>query len=136
MSQPLTRPFASEHSQVVRGPDGRLWQITIQRGNAWQPSRWFEDFSGIVHTGQDSVAGMVVSLLIPPLLAAPQRIGHWAAYRLRRRTDWRVTVQPGAQLTGGRRGAVLDEVHEHKAAAAARAEELRGSYQAGAVPDS
>jgi hypothetical protein len=29
---------------------------------------------------------------------------------------------------------VLDEVHQHEAAAAARAEELRDLYQAGAVP--
>jgi hypothetical protein len=134
MSQPLTRPFTSDHSQIVRAPDGRNWTITIQRGNAWQPWPWFEAFSTATQTAGDTLVGTLVLLPLPALLAAPAVLGRWVVYKLRRRTDWRVTVRLGSHYSGARRGAVLDELHQHKAAAAARAEELRGRYQAGAVP--
>ena len=134
MSQPLTRPFTADPSQIVRAPDGRNWTITIQRGNAWQPWRWFDRFSTGIEMGQDTLIGIVVALALPGLLAAPPVLGRWAVYKLRRRTDWRVTVRPGSHYSGARRGAVLDELHQHKAAATARAEELRDLYQAGAVP--
>jgi hypothetical protein len=134
MSQPLTRPFASDHSQIVRASDGRNWTITIQRGNAWQPWPWFETFSDSALSAGDTLVGMLLGWSLPVLLAGPPILGRWLVYKLRRRTDWRVTVRPGSHYSGARRGSVLDELHQHKAAAAARAEELRDLYQAGAVP--
>jgi hypothetical protein len=134
MSQPLTRPFTSDHSQIVRAPDRRNWTITIQRGNAWQPWPWFEAFSTATRTAGDTLVGTLVLSALPGLLVGPAVLSRWVVYKLRGRTDWRVTVRPGSHYSGARRGAVLDEVHEHKPAAAARAEELRGLYQAGAVP--
>jgi hypothetical protein len=104
----------------VRDPDGAEWTITIARGNQWPGWEWWNFLEGLGWGGDSAWGALALGLIAAPSIAA-----RWVSYHLRRRTDWRVTIRPGAHSAGQAvRGAILNEEYPSKSAAAERAEQL------------
>jgi hypothetical protein len=107
-------------SRTVTDPDGAKWTVAVARGNQWPGWAWLNWLEGWGWAGDAAPVALALGLLALPSVTA-----RWLGYRLRRRTDWRVTVRRGEHTDEqATREAVINELHPSKEAAAERGEQL------------
>lgn len=110
--------FLHNPTREAVSPDGSQWMVRLVRGNAWRGWPAEERLLGL--PGLDPMRSNRRMNLV--MYSLPPRAVLWLAYRLQRRTDWRVVVRPFDASSD--RAAVLDERHATKAVAASRAGEV------------
>ena len=111
--------FEMDPTRYIAASDGREWTVAVRRGWVWPGWRWLDWLDD--HVGEGATGSPVPFLA---LLAVPAVAARRAAYVLRRRTDWRVTVYPCKQSDYRPKRALLDVVVPSRAEANTRAEEL------------
>lgn len=110
-------------TRTARAPDGTLWSVHVARGDQWQ------GWSRLDRVRDEVLEPLAILSPLPALVgelvdAVPATV-RWASHVAARRRDWLVTVRPAGGLPRrATAGAVLVELVDGRAAAAARAEEL------------
>ncbi|WP_380169497.1 hypothetical protein [Jannaschia sp. R86511] len=118
--------FLINPTREATAPDGSQWEVRLVRGNAWRGWPGQERLLQLPSPLDPMRSNRRTQLIVHSL---PLRGLLWLAYRLQRRTDYRVVVRPfGADSD---REAVRDERHPTKEAAAARASEVLHALRQG-----